>query len=280
VSTEPEPLHSSRFADGFTFGEGPRWHDGRLWFTDGPAGAVKALDDGGRIEVQLEANRPSGLGWLPDGTLVISSLMAAAVELVGPDGSRRAYDLDGVAWSTNDLLADSTGRVYLDLYRGDDATGDAIGLLTPDGDVRIVAEALATPNGLAVLPDQTTLVVSETFGSRILAFEIASDGGLGEPRTFADLGDRHPDGLCVDVEGGVWVGCYDTGEFLRVLDGGRITHRIEIATGWAVAPALGGADGRSLFLVVDETSHEQLVAGESTGRIELATVDVPGIGSP
>ena len=98
---------------------------------------------------------------------------------------------------------------------------------------------------------------------------------------FADLGpDRHPDGLCVDVEGGVWVGCYDTGEFLRVIEGGTVTHRVAIDRGWAVAPALGGADGRTLYLVIDETTFEGLVTGDSTGWIMQARVDVPGAGSP
>ena len=272
-----EQLRSTTVAEGIVYGEGPRWHEGRLWFTDGPAGAVKSLDGSGRIAVEIEADRPSGLGWLPDGTVVISALFAASVELVAPDGARQVHDLGEHAWSTNDLVVAPAGRIYLDLYR---PTGGAIGLLSPGGDLRIVADGLAMPNGLAVLPDGATLVVSETFGSRLLAYTIDADGGLGPPRTFADLGDRHPDGLSVDAEGAVWVGCYDTGEFLRVLDGGDVTHRVGIATGWAVAPALGGDDGRSLFLVVDETTHEDLLAGRSTGRIEHVTVEVPASGSP
>ena len=128
----------------------------------------------------------------------------------------------------------------------------AIGLVDPAGAVRIVATGLALPNGLAFLPDGSTLVVSETNGSRILAFPTEADGSLGAPSVFADLGEhRHPDGLCVDVEGGVWVGCYDTGEFLRFVAGGTVTHRIAIDRGWAIAPALGGPDGRTLSMVVD-----------------------------
>jgi sugar lactone lactonase YvrE len=147
--------------------------------------------------------------------------------------------------------------------------------------VRVVATGLAVPNGLGLLPDGSTLVVSETMGSRLLAFPVRDDGSLGAPSVFADLGaERHPDGLCVDIEGGVWVGCYDTGGFLRVVAGGTVTHRIAIDRGWAIAPALGGADGRTLYMVVDETTLEGLMKGESTGWIMQARVDVPGAGSP
>jgi sugar lactone lactonase YvrE len=174
------------------------------------------------------------------------------------------------------------GRAYVDLYQGASATGVAggIGLVGPRGKVRVVATGLAVPNGLGFLPDGS-LVVSETNGSRLLAFPVEPDGSLGAPAVFADLGaQRHPDGLCVDVQGGVWVGCYDTGEFLRIVAGGTVTHRIEIDRGWAVAPALGGADWRTLYMVIDETTLEGLVTGESKGWIMQARVDVPGAGSP
>ncbi|MGZ5391108.1 MAG: SMP-30/gluconolactonase/LRE family protein [Mycobacterium sp.] len=125
------------------------------------------------------------------------------------------------------------------------------------------------------------MVVSDTNAGRILAFPCEPDGSLGTPRVFADLGaDRNPDGLCVDMDGGVCVGCYTTGEFLRVVDGGTVTHRVEIDRGWAVAPALGGADGRTLYMVADDTTLEGLMKGESTGWIMQARVDVPGAGLP
>jgi sugar lactone lactonase YvrE len=144
----------------------------------------------------------------------------------------------------------------------------------------VVATDLAVPNGLGILPDERTLIVSETRGQRLLAYPIEADG-LGPVRVFANLGDEHhPDGLCVDAEGGVWVGCYDAGVFLRVLDGGEITDRVPVDGGWAVAPALGGADGRTLYLVVNDTTHEAHARGESKGRIVQTRVEVPGIGSP
>jgi sugar lactone lactonase YvrE len=194
------------------------------------------------------------------------------------------YDLSDLAWSTNDLLVATDGHGYLDLYQGSatpEGMEGAIGLVDPAGAVRIVATGLAVPNGLALLPDGSTLVVSETNGSRILAFPTEADGSLGAPSVFAELGEkRHPDGLCVDIEGGVWVGCYDTGEFLRVVAGGAVTHRVAIDRGWAIAPALGGADGRTLYMVVNETTQEGLVKGESKGRIMRARVNAPAAGSP
>ena len=275
-----EPLP---FVEGITYGEGPRWHNGRLWFSDGPASQVCSVDETGEVAVEVELDHASGLGWLPDGTLVVSTLFDAKIHHVDAQGHVAAtYDLSDLAWTTNDLVVAPDGRAYVDLYQPKATeTAGGIGLVDPEGTVRVVASGLAVPNGLAFLPDGSTLVVSETTGSRILAFPVEHDGSLGTPSVFADLGaHRHPDGLCVDVEGGVWVGCYDSGEFLRVVAGGTVTHRVAIDSGWAVAPALGGVDGRTLYLVIDETTHEGLVNGESTGWIMQARVDVPGAGSP
>jgi sugar lactone lactonase YvrE len=262
--------------DGFTFGEGPRWHDGRLWFTDGPAGVVNVVEDG-RIRVAAETPRASGLGWLSDGTLVVSTFGEAAVVLVGERTSVR-HDLGELAWTTNDMVV-RDDRIYVDLYRlNDDGVVGAIGLVTPDGEARVVATDLSLPNGLVITDDGSTLLASETFGERVLAFTIADDGSLDDQRVFADLGPgRKPDGLCLDAEGALWIGCYDAGEFVRVRDGGEVTDRVAVAPGWAVAPALGGADGRTLHLVVDETTHEGVLTGESIGRIETIEVDVPGV---
>jgi sugar lactone lactonase YvrE len=276
--TAPEAVEPLPFIDGIVYGEGPRWHDGRLWFSDGPAGKVYSAGESGDLAVEAEVEHASGLGWLPDGTLVVSALFEAQIYHVDVHGAVSAsYDLSDVAFSTNDLLVTSDGRGYVDLY----ATEGCIGLVLPDGTVRIVATGMSLPNGLGLLPDGSTVVVSDTNAGRILAFPCEPDGSLGAPGVFADLGrERHPDGLCVDEEGAVWIGCYDTGEFLRVLAGGTVTHRVEIDRGWAVAPALGGADGRTLYMVVDDTTVEGLVKGESTGWIMQAQVDVPGAGSP
>ena len=271
-----EPLP---FIDGIVYGEGPRWHDGRLWFSDGPAGKVYSVGDTGDLRVEAEVEHASGLGWLPDGTLVVSTLFDSRIYHLDVHGTVTAtFDIGDIANSANDLVVARDGRAYVDLYQD---SGGAIGHVGADGSVRVAATGLSIPNGLGFLPDGSTLVVSETMGSRIVAFTTQEDGSLSTPRVFADLGaDRHPDGLCVDAEGAVWVGCYDTGEFLRVVDGGAVTHRVEIDRGWAIAPALGEADGRTLYMVIDDTTLEGLVAGDSTGWIMQARVDVPAAGSP
>jgi sugar lactone lactonase YvrE len=278
-----QAVESLPFVDGIVYGEGPRWHSGRLWFTDGPAGLVYSVGEAGDVAVEVALDHASGLGWLPDGTLVVSTLFEAKVHHVDGHGRVAAtFDLSHRAWSTNDLVVTPDGRAYVDLYQVSAAgvTGE-IGLVDAAGNVRIVASGLAVPNGLGFLPGASTLVVSETNGSRVLAFPTKPDGSLGTPTVFADLGaQRHPDGLCVDAEGGVWVGCYDTQEFLRVVAGGAVTHRVAIEGGWAIAPALGGADGRTLYMVIDDTTEEGLMKGESSGWITQARVDVPGAGSP
>jgi sugar lactone lactonase YvrE len=281
--TTVEAVEATPFIEGIVYGEGPRWHNGRLWFTDGLAGQVCSAGETGDLVVEVALEHSSGLGWLPDGTLVVSALFEPKVHHVDAHGQVAAtYDLSDIAWSTNDLFVGADGRGYVDLYQMSASTmGGAIGLIDPSGGVRVVASGLALPNGLAVLPDGSTLVVSETNGSRILAFPIDADGSLGAPSVFADLGEhRHPDGLCVDGEGGVWVGCYDSGEFLRVVAGGAVTHRVAIDRGWAVAPALGGSDGRTLYMMVDDTTFDGLMTGESAGWIMEARVEVPGLGSP
>ena len=281
--TAVEAIEPVPFIDGIVYGEGPRWHNDRLWFSDGPAGLVCSVGETGDVTVEAEIEHASGLGWLPDGTLVVSALFEPKIHHVDARGQvATTYDVSDLAWSTNDLFVAPDGLGYVDLYQASaTAMEGAIGLVDPAGAVRIVATGLAVPNGLAFLPDGSTLVVNETNGSRILAFPTEADGSLGAPSVFADLGEhRHPDGLCVDVEGGVWVGCYDTGEFLRVVAGGTVTHRVAIDRGWAIAPALGGPDGRTLYMVIDETTPEGLVKGESTGWIMRARVEVPGAGSP
>lgn len=264
--------------DGFTYGEGPRWHDGVLWFTDGPAGAVNVVQDG-TIRTVAEAAKPSGLGWLDDGTLVVSSLGEAAVSFVR-DGEVTRHDLGDFAFTTNDMVV-RDDRAYVDLYSfGDGGMDGAIGLVTPDGAARVVADDLAMPNGMVITSDGSTLLASETDGERITAFTIAANGDLVDRRVWACLPGRHPDGLTLDAEGALWVGCYDTGEFVRVREGGEVAHVITVASGWAVAPALGGPEGRTLFLVIDETTIDRVLQGDSAGRIETIEVDVPGIGLP
>lgn len=277
-----ETLTSTVLAEGFTYGEGPRWRDGRLWFSDMHADVVRTLDADGTVGVGASASHPSGIGWLPDGDLLVTSLPHAVVHRVTPDGEQVHCDLSEHGASLNDMVVLSDGRAYVDVYRnrgGGPPIGD-LALVAPDGTAQIVAQELATPNGLAVTADGTTLVAAETYGSRLTAWAVQADGTLADQRVFAELEGRQPDGICVDVEGGVWVGCFLSGEFLRVLDGGEITHRVSVGESWAVAPALGGPEMRTLHLVVNDTTFEGIVTGDSTCRIETVEVEVPGAGSP
>jgi sugar lactone lactonase YvrE len=277
-------LQSSLLVDGFVYGEGPRWHDGRLWFVDTQGDAIHAVGDDGVLEVAVRTNHPAGLGWLPDGTLVFSTMHSAQIKTLAADGTESVLvDLNDRAWSTNDLVVGPDGRIYADLYQPHDGSfpiGEIV-LVTPDGQARVVAGDLATPNGIAISPDGATLIVSETFGGKLHAFTIESDGTLSGQRVFADLGaHRRPDGVCLDENGAAWVGSAYTGEFLRVLDGGEITHVVEVPGDMAIATALGGPDRRTLFLVVAEMAPEDMGTANSKGRIEQVRVDVPGAGWP
>jgi sugar lactone lactonase YvrE len=277
-----ETLESTVLAEGFTYGEGPRWHDCKLWFSDMHADAVRTLDADGVAGVGASTPHPSGIGWTPDGDLLVTSLEHAVLHRITADGPQVHCDLSELGPSLNDMVALPDGRVYVDVYlqRGGGPPPGVVALVAPDGTAQVVAEGLSTPNGLAVTSDGSTLVAAESFGSRLHAWTIHADGTLADQRVFAELGERHPDGICVDVEGGVWVGCFLTGEFLRVLDGGEITHRVPTGDSWAVAPALGGPDMRTLHLLVNDTTFAGLATGDSTCRIETVEVDVPGVGSP
>lgn len=275
-------LQSTVVAEGLTYGEGPRWRDDKLWFSDMHADAVRTLDAAGALGIGAHAHHPSGIGWTPDGDLLFTTLENAVLSRITPDGPQVYCDLSELGLSLNDMVATPDGRVYVDVYteKGAGAPRGDIVLVAPDGTARVVATGLVTPNGLAVTPDGTTLVASETFANRLVAWTIQMDGSLADQRVFAQLGDRAPDGICLDVEGGVWVGCFLAGEFIRVLEGGEITDRVPTGESWAVAPALGGPEMRTLYLVVNDTDFMGIATGDSTCRIETVEVEVRGAGSP
>jgi sugar lactone lactonase YvrE len=275
-------LEVTPLLDGLTLGEGPRWHDGKLWFSDVYADRVVSLAEDGAPTVEVETERPSGLGWLPDGRLLISILGAARLERVDEGGVTVVHDLSDRGVSTNDMVVGADGRAYADLYRTwEGGPAGEILTISPDGDVRTAAPDIEGPNGLAITPDGSTLIASVMDAGALCAFTILPDGGLDNRRIFAKLsGERRPDGICLDAEGAVWVASYNTGEFLRILEGGEITHRIETPDRWAVAPALGGADRRTLYLFSIDVPTRPLSVNHPKGRLETARVDVPGAGWP
>jgi sugar lactone lactonase YvrE len=264
--------------------EAPRWHDGRLYFSDWTAGEVIAVDPAGRTEVVARvASLPLCSAWAPDGRLLIVSSADGLLLRREPDGSLVTHaDLEGPGW--NDIVVDGRGNAYVnsigfDMAAGEEARPGHVVLATADGTVRRVAEDLAFPNGMAVTPDNATLIVAESYGNRLTAFDIGDDGALTGRRVFAELEDA-PDGICVDAEGAVWSATVPGRRCVRVAEGGGVLQAIDFDRG-CFACVLGGPDRRTLFVTAAEWRPDlpELVPAGS-GQVCTARVDVPGAGWP
>lgn len=270
---------------GAGLGESPRWHDGRLWYADWIGGEVLAVGLDGTVEVALRMDTfPFCLGWLPDGRLLIVSGGDGRLLRREPDGSLVTHaDLSALAappW--NDIVVDGRGNAYVDAICFDFPDGEfrpgVLALVTPDGTVRQVADGLAFPNGIAVTPDNGTLIVAESYGNRLTAFDIAADGGLSGRRVWAELGDGAPDGICLDAEGAVWYADVPNQRCVRVREGGAVLGTVQLDRG-AFACALGGADGRTLFVVTNEWAGVEGM-GAGTGQVVTVPAPAPGAGWP
>ena len=275
----------TELASGFIFPEGLRWRDGRLWMSDMWGGVCYHLFETGEKQAICKvANRPSGIGFLPDGTpLVVSMTDRKLMKLV--DGQLELYaDLSNVATGeVNDILVDDAGRTYAgnfgyDLFGGAEAKTANIAMVAPDGTISAVADDLVFPNGMVLIDNGRTLVVSETFANRLTAYDVGPDGKLANRRVYFDFGERTPDGLCVDREDGIWAASFVTGEFLRVTRDGVISDRVMCNDKRAVACALGGVDGRTLFCSTFGGHLEDMVALKPAGAIETVRVEVSGVG--
>jgi sugar lactone lactonase YvrE len=273
-------------------GESPRWHHGRLWFAHWGTGEIVAVDPEGRSEVVGQG--PPGLGWsidwLPDGRLLLTG---AGLTRREPDGSMVAHaDLSGLGvGGFNEIVVDGRGNVYVnggtDFHPGEGNAPGIIALVTPDGSVRRVADGIAFPNGMAVTPDNSTLIVAESFAARLTAFDIAADGSLSNRRAWAD--GVGPDGICIDAEGAIWtgVGPFDGNVVGRVRDGGEVLERVELDAP-CFACMLGGEDRRTLFMLTAdwrmnegfEDNIARLTTGPRTGRLLAAPAPAPGVGWP
>ena len=286
-------LTSEVLLDGLTFPEGPRWHDGKLWFSDQHAHRVMAVDLEGNVEMVVTTEeRPSGLGFLPDGTLLIVSMPDRLLLRFDGDGLSTMADLKEYGdHFINDMVTDAQGRSFIGIRDDKPQPNGKIILMEPDGRTRLVAEEIASPNGAVITPDGRTMILAESAGHKLTAFDISGDGSLSSRRVFAELGDRHADGICLDAEGAVWFGNPQSMEYIRVLEGGDTTHRIKYGDRWGVAPALGGDDRRTLFLCNSRTTVEDMgrlmkvnfsedETSISIGWIETTEVDVPGAGIP
>ncbi|MHA1986980.1 MAG: SMP-30/gluconolactonase/LRE family protein [Promethearchaeota archaeon] len=276
--SKPDLLKTEIFLEGLKFPEGPRWHDKKLWFSDMDAKRVMTVDLKGNTETIIEMkSSPSGLGWLPDGTLLIVSMDDKRLLRLDPDGLKEVADLSLLATSTcNDMVVDKKGRAYVGNfgfnYQNEKFKPAEIILVTPTGDTQIVADKLAFPNGTVITPDDKTLIVAETFASKLTAFDILDNGLLEGRRVWAALKSLTPDGICLDAKGGIWIAAPGSGKVFRVLEGGKVTHEVKVST-QAYACMLGGVDRRTLYVATSSADHLE-------GRIETIRVEIPGDGLP
>jgi len=266
--------------------ESPRWNDDRLYFSDWSAGEVVAVDLDGHSEVIARVDSlPLCTAWLPDGHLVIVSSPAGRLLRLESDGSLTTYaDLGQPGW--NDIVADGRGHVYVNRAGFNPMAGEPfqpgfVFLATPDGSVRQVADDIAFPNGMAVTADNSTLIVADSYRHNLVAFDIGADGGLSNRRTWADLDDGTPDGICTDAHGAVWYADVPNRRCVRVAEGGPVLQTVDLDRG-GFACVLGGPTRTTLFIVAAEwrgMSASEMV-GPASGQVLATEVDVPGAGWP
>jgi sugar lactone lactonase YvrE len=274
--------------DDLAFPEGPRWHDGRLWFSDQHDKRVVAMTPAGAAETIVEVpQQPSGLGWLPDGSLLVVSMLDRKVLRREPDGGLAVHaDLSALAaGACNDMVVGPTGRAYVgnfgfDMYAGEKPRSTCVIAVEPDGSARVGAEGLGFPNGSVITPDGSTLLVGESMASQISAFDIAPDGSLSNARVWAKIEGATVDGMCLDAEGAIWSACPFTGRVLRIREGGAVVDEVKGTHPGAFACMLGGDDRRTLFVCTAPTHVPDEARVAHAGRIEAVTVDIPGAGWP
>jgi len=259
---------------GLGIGESPRWHDGRLWFCNWGTQEVVAVDLEGHREViaRVPTSIPFCIDWLPDGRLLIVSGQERLLLRMEPDGSLVTHaDLNGLTQGAfNEIVVDGRGNIYVN-------GGDIVALVRPDGAVRKVADGVAFPNGMAVTPDNKTLILAESHGKRLTAFDILADGSLANRRVWADLGDGCPDGICIDADGAVWYADVPNKLCVRVREGGDVLAMIHLDRG-CFACALGGSQRKTLFLVAAEWyGFARMTESFGTGQILAVEVGVPGV---
>jgi sugar lactone lactonase YvrE len=277
--------------DGLSFGESLRWHQDRLWLADWAAQEVVAVDRGGRPEVMARVDFPAFpmcIDWLPDGRLLIVAARDGRLLRQEPDGSLVTHsDLSGLAapghpW--NEIVVDGRGNAYLNNqgfdFPGDQFAPGMIALLTPDGSARPVADGIAFPNGMAITPDNSTLIVAESYGQKLTAFQIAADGSLSQPRLWADLGDGVPGGICLDAEGAIWYADVPNQQCVRVREGGEVLQTVDLDRS-CFSCALGGTDRTTLFMMATQwRGTDRMTDTPRTGQLLTARAPTAGVGWP
>jgi len=287
-------------ADGIYFGEGPRWHGGRLWFSDFYASRVCSVSLEGDLRTELELEgRPSGLGWMPDGSLLVVRMELREVWRRWPDGKfERHADLTGhSAFLCNDMVVDGQGRAWVGNFGFDldaelhargpesviaDHPKTVLALIQPDGRVSDAApgETFGFPNGMVITPDGKTLIVGETLGGCLTAFDIGADGTLANRRQWAPTWPAVPDGICLDSEGAIWIANPLAPECVRIAEGGAVLETIETGGMPCYACMLGGPEGRHLFMAVAPSSDATEAAQAPLGKVLIAEVDAGRAGWP
>jgi sugar lactone lactonase YvrE len=271
---------------GLVAGESPRWHDGRLWLSDMGANQVVAVDPDGTSEVVLDVPAmPMGLGWLPDGRMLTVSCRDGKLLRRESDGSVVTHAdlsrLDSHPWG--DMVVDGRGNAYVGNigfeFPGGEFAPGTLALVTPDGTARQVADGLAFPNGVAVTPDNSTLIIAESYASRLTAFDLAADGSLSNRRVWAALDGGVPDGISLDTENAVWYADVPNKRCVRVREGGEVLQTVDLDRG-CFACALGGPDRRTLFLTAADWGNPAVLADQRTGQVVTVDVAVPGAGWP
>lgn len=272
---------------GLGFAESPRWHEGRLWFSNWGRQEIVAVDRAGRSQLMLKVptSLPFSIAWLKDGRLLVVSGQERLLLRQDPDGSLVTHaDLRPVAGqSCNEIVVDGRGNVYVN-GGGPDRPGGKpsgiIALVTPDGAVRQVADGIAFPNGMAVTADNSTLIVAESFARKLTAFDIAADGSLSNRRVWADLGDGVPDGICIDSGSAVWYADTPNKRCVRVREGGEVLQTVQLDRG-GFACMLGGPDRKTLFITAAEWhGFERMMAGLGTGQVLAIEAPAAGVGWP
>ena len=273
---------------GLMIGESPRWHEGRLWFSNWGAQEIIAVDGAGNSEVvtRVPTTIPFCIDWLPDGRLLVVSGSEALLLRRESDGSLVTHaDLSHLARGWNEIVVDGRGNAYVngsdfDFLGGGEFIPGIIALVTPDGTVRQVADEIAFPNGMAITPDNATLIVAESYANCLTAFDIEPDGSLSHRRVWAEAGDDHPDGICLDAEGALWYGDVGNKRCVRVREGGEVLQMIGLDRG-CFACILGGAEKSTLFMLAAEwRGPENLAGGELLGQVLAAEAPAPGAGWP
>ncbi len=272
---------------GLAFGESPRWHEGRLWFSNWGTQEIVAVDPQGRSEVivRVPTTLPYSLDFLPDGRMLVVSGQERLVLRLEPDGRLVTHaDLTGLSeHGYNEIVVDGRGAIYVNgggpIGGGGPPAGTVV-LITPAGEIRQVAGGIAFPNGMAITPDNATLIVADSWGRELTAFDIDRNGDLSSGWVWAELGDGAPDGICIDAEGCVWYADVPNKRCVRVRQGGEVLQTVLFDRG-CFACMLGGADRKTLFVTAAEwRGFEHMFDDARTGQLLAARAPAPGAGWP